>query len=278
MQVLRNAGLATTLWNVARPSMNADERWGHLQDEDNFNSYCGKLEKWEQTGRDGKRPGRGDRDDGDRAAAEQNASLTTRQVLGFLWPVQLLRERGKDIPKRLQRVQHQGKSVRGVILKEYTVGSIEICSESSKTARQVVAHDDSDRSEEAEGAFAAMQRSVQVSSVAGESGDVLLRRPKSGDGDDEMASILWGDGGFSSNSKPSSKDKESEDAPKQKKVPRIDPVSAGLNGPQKPPALFCGGQRSITSAWLLQTRDKKKGGNEARELEKGKIVLQVQQL
>ena len=182
MQVQRNAGLATTLWNVTRPSMNADERWGHLQNEDNSSSYRGKL------------------------AAEQSASLTTRQVLGFLWPVQLLRERGKDVPKRLQCVQHQGKSVRGVILQEYTVGSIEICSESSKTARkvQVVAHDDSDHSEEAEGAFAAVQRSVQVSGVEGDGGEVSLRRPKSGDGDDEMASILWGDGGFSSNSKPSS--------------------------------------------------------------------------
>ncbi|CAJ1385825.1 unnamed protein product, partial [Effrenium voratum] len=84
--------------------------------------------------------------------AETASSFETKQVVGFLWPVALLKAHGKPIPKKLQVIQHQGAPVQGAVLVENVVGAIELASTSSKTAKRVVetGRDDSDQEGEAD--------------------------------------------------------------------------------------------------------------------------------
>ena len=180
--------------------MSQSERVKFLSDDTNYEDFMKGLGEWEAKRREGEARPRGTSNGGvsrDRAEAEQSSSIMTKQVLGFLWPIQLLKEHGKDVPKRLQHITHQGKKVKGVILKEYAVGAIEITSQSSKTARRlhVMAEDNSDESGEADDVFAGMEKSLQMSTSTGESGEILLKQAKI-DSDDEMASILWGDAAF----------------------------------------------------------------------------------
>ena len=56
--------------------------------------------------------------------AEQSAGFSTKQILGFMWPIALLKKNGKDVPKgKLQSIQHMGKTVKGMILEEWTLGA-----------------------------------------------------------------------------------------------------------------------------------------------------------
>ena len=50
--------------------------------------------------------------------------MSTKQVLGYLWPIALLKRHGKAVPtgKKLQSISHQGKMVKGAILEEFAVG------------------------------------------------------------------------------------------------------------------------------------------------------------
>ena len=56
------------------------------------------------------------------ALAEQTSGFNTKEILGFLWTVALLKKHGKDVPKRLQTVQHMGKPMKGVIMDEWVLG------------------------------------------------------------------------------------------------------------------------------------------------------------
>ena len=124
--------------------------------------------------------------------------------MGYLWPVSLLKSHGKPVPKKLQSIPHMGRQVKGAILHEFVVGAIEVATQSAKKARKttIVADDTSDNDDPAS-AFASMQKSVAISSVASstEGQDIQLKCKIKGntDSDDEMAAILWGDsiiGGF----------------------------------------------------------------------------------
>ena len=50
--------------------------------------------------------------------------MSTKQVLGYMWPVALLKRHGKPVPtgKKLQSITHQGKVVKGAILEDFAVG------------------------------------------------------------------------------------------------------------------------------------------------------------
>ncbi|CAK9100915.1 Uncharacterized protein SCF082_LOCUS47201 [Durusdinium trenchii] len=69
--------------------------------------------------------------------AEQTSSFETKQVLGYLWTKQLLKKHGKPIPSKFQTIKHQGQVVKGAILEEWVVGSIEVSASSAKTAKHV---------------------------------------------------------------------------------------------------------------------------------------------
>ena len=181
-------------------AMSSTERAKHLEDEERFREYFTALQEWEELKRQGvKCPGKALAVD--RAEAEQASSVGTKQVLGYLWTVPMLRDAGREIPKKLQSVNHAGKVFKGLILKEFSVGAIEINSTSSRTARrvkQVEAADSGSSEGEAavEDTFHNMEKSLQISSSA-KDGEIVLRRPKMPvDSDDEAQLILWGDNLF----------------------------------------------------------------------------------
>lgn len=55
--------------------------------------------------------------------AEQTTGFNTKQVLGYMWPVALLKKHDREVPKKLSTIQHQGRPVKGIILEEWVVGS-----------------------------------------------------------------------------------------------------------------------------------------------------------
>ena len=56
------------------------------------------------------------------ATAEQSSAFETKQVLGYLWSVPLLKKHDKEVPRKLQSIQHQGKTIKGAILSEWVMG------------------------------------------------------------------------------------------------------------------------------------------------------------
>lgn len=54
--------------------------------------------------------------------AEESSGMSTKQLLGYMWPVALLKKHSKQVPKKLQTITHQGKQVKGLILEENVVG------------------------------------------------------------------------------------------------------------------------------------------------------------
>lgn len=60
----------------------------------------------------------------DAAYAERSSSLQTKQVLGYLWSKERLKKHQKPIPKKLQSVKHQGRTVKGAILEEFAIGAL----------------------------------------------------------------------------------------------------------------------------------------------------------
>ena len=57
--------------------------------------------------------------------AETTAGVETKEFLGYLWPVSLLKAYEKPVPKRLQSITHLGKKVRGAVLPDFVIGATE---------------------------------------------------------------------------------------------------------------------------------------------------------
>ena len=57
-----------------------------------------------------------------KTVAEQSSGFETKQVLGYLWTPALLKKHGKEVPRKLQTITHQGRQVKGVVLEEFVVG------------------------------------------------------------------------------------------------------------------------------------------------------------
>ncbi|CAK9009985.1 unnamed protein product [Durusdinium trenchii] len=107
----------------------------HLQDPQNFEKFIREHEEWCEQRRNGskRRHAEGEKT----TTAEQTSSFETKQVLGYLWTKQLLKKHGKPIPSKFQTIKHQGQVVKGAILEEWVVGSIEVSASSAKTAKHV---------------------------------------------------------------------------------------------------------------------------------------------
>ena len=152
-------------------NMSQSQRVTFLEDDGNYEQFMADLSQWEGSRRDGSIRGKAkSKEGGDRAEALQSSSITTKQVLGYFWPLQLLKEHEKPVRKRSQQIIHQGRKVKGMTLKEFAVGCIEITSESSKTARRVhVVANDSEESGDADEMFGAMQKSLQMRESLGRS-------------------------------------------------------------------------------------------------------------
>ena len=58
--------------------------------------------------------------------AEESSGVTTKQIVGYLWPIPLLKKHDRPVPpnKRLQSIQHQGKTIKGAILEEWVIGTL----------------------------------------------------------------------------------------------------------------------------------------------------------
>ena len=181
----------------AYSKLSSEERYSLLEDDDNHAEYMSGLLPWESARRQGQRRAR---KRATSVAAVSESGLETKQILGYLWPVALLKDHGKPVPKKLQSVPHMGKQVRGAVLKEWAIGCIEVSTNSSKKARQSVSVADS---EDADGpdpclAFSSLEKSVNVASSAAASDgqDIVLSKSKAkggADSDDDLAAILWGD-------------------------------------------------------------------------------------
>ena len=57
----------------------------------------------------------------------EESGISTKQVLGYMWPVALLKKHERQVPaaKKLQTIQHQGKPVKGLILEEWVIGALD---------------------------------------------------------------------------------------------------------------------------------------------------------
>eukprot|EP00439_Symbiodinium_sp_Y106_P069672 s745_g12.t1 len=178
--------------------MSTEERYEMLDNDKNHAEYMPGLEEWEGQRKSGHRRARSTskRD----VAAVSESGLETKQLVGYLWPLHILKEHGKPVPRRLQTVPHLGKQVKGAILKEWTFGCIEVSTNSSKKARQTVsvADDDNEDGPDASMAFSSLEKSVNISVAASatEGHDIVLGKAKMKGGtesDDDLASIMWGD-------------------------------------------------------------------------------------
>ena len=59
---------------------------------------------------------------------EDSSSFSTKEVLGYMWPVSLLKKHDRAVPKKLQNINHQGKVVKGVICDEWVLGALVLLS------------------------------------------------------------------------------------------------------------------------------------------------------
>ena len=59
---------------------------------------------------------------------EDSSAFATKEILGYMWPLPLLKKHEKAIPKRLQSITHQGKCVKGAILSEWALGDLSLFS------------------------------------------------------------------------------------------------------------------------------------------------------
>ena len=110
------------------------DRYTALDEDAAYGKFFEELQAWEALRRNNTRRERNFRGE---AQAVETSGLETRQVQGYLWPLPLLKQRGKDIPKRLQTIQHLGKSIKGVILPDVAVGAVEITTKSERLAQKV---------------------------------------------------------------------------------------------------------------------------------------------
>ncbi|CAE7838142.1 unnamed protein product [Symbiodinium necroappetens] len=269
--------------------MSHSQRLTYLDDDSNFEQYMEDLTKWEAGRRDGNiRLKAKSKDGGDRAEALQSSSITTKQVMGYFWPLSLLKEHDKPLPKRCQHITHQGRKIKGITLKEFAVGCIEVSSESSKTARRVhvMAHDDSDESGDADETFGAMQKSLQMSATTAESGEIQLKQAKV-DSDDELAAILFGETVIGGGNSKSSKGDDEHVSPAKKKPRKrhttTNPGDTGESATANTPAtsalpLSLSSLPALT-AFNKESRRKGHDSRTSRELEKTEaIILQCKQL
>ena len=59
----------------------------------------------------------------DATYAETSSTYSTKQVIGYFWPVDLLKKHDKPLPKKLQVISHQGQKLKGVTRDEFVVGA-----------------------------------------------------------------------------------------------------------------------------------------------------------
>ena len=162
--------------------------------------------------------------------AETRAAVSTRRLLGYLWPQALLRshnvaELWQKLPK--QTVQHFGQSITGVLRDCNTMGAIEVyeTSEVAAVRDHAVCAREQEEQEEAEDAFDNLQKSLKVSTVNQDTDDVdgdggfslkMKKAKKGAEADDFMS--LWGVsglGGASSSKGPDDDDGEARRSDKK---------------------------------------------------------------
>ncbi|CAL1150424.1 unnamed protein product, partial [Cladocopium goreaui] len=144
-----------------------------LKDPAEQSSFDSELNRWCEARRDGKRR-RGD--ETETAVVEDSTSFFTKEVLGYMWPVSLLRKHDRAVPKKLQSIVHQGKTVKGAICEDWVLGAIEVSSTSAKNAKHItqcgIGGEDDDN--DARKAYDLAQKKVRVSTAQSADGEISL--------------------------------------------------------------------------------------------------------
>eukprot|EP00435_Cladocopium_sp_Y103_P038361 s1162_g10.t1 len=261
----------------------------HLKDPKNFEKYIEGLESYCADRSDAVAGGATDA-----TFAETSSSFSTKQIVGYFWPVDLLKRHSRPLPKKLSSLTHQGRVLKGVTLEEFAVGAIEVSTTSSRGAKRLaeLAREDSDHEGEAASAFEKVQKKVRVSGTTstaedGESAEVTLKMPgKMEDDSEELHSILFGDVGKSRKEKGDSDDEQH--ASKRRATQRNRRTASGKgNGQEDSSTGFCGSNPdsaasgSAGSAWSISGANvtSKKAASESKDLDKAEaLVLSVNQL
>ena len=249
--------------------------------------YMERLHSWEENRRLGRRNRSGGSQSQSKVVAEQSTSLETRQILGYLWPKSLLKKQGVDFQqKKLTSIDHAGKTVRGLIRSDWTLGAIEITQSGARTAKRVREEGiDEDSESGGETLYGAMQNQVRARVAENgnaKSDEVQMKLPsKSSTLEDDFAQILWGGasggGGGSSSCRDPASGGEDDETDKRARLPKRGRTSAsnlpdlsGLGLGTAPTS------DTASAAGLQDTQPKpknKKQATETRELEKGEALL-----
>ena len=63
-------------------------------------------------------------DETETAVVEDSSAFSTKEVLGYMWTVNLLKKHNRSVPKKLQSIVHQGKTVKGAICEDWVLGAL----------------------------------------------------------------------------------------------------------------------------------------------------------
>ena len=189
-------------WSMSKAQLEEELR----TDPEKRKEFIEKVHRWEgeknRTG--GSRTKRAAASAYESVEARTTSALQTRMSLGWLWPTAVFtREKGrKPTKKELTRVQHQGKSVVGVLLNEAgPAGCIEVSSFGEKSVGHSVtlASSSNQTSEEIDQSYQAAAKRSCVAVATASGGNLALkqvaakrRRDDDSDNDDSILDQLWG--------------------------------------------------------------------------------------
>ena len=99
-----------------------------MQNDDTVrSSFKEKVFLWEQRRSEGKRREGGGRSSRTKVQAEESTATQTKEVLGYLWPVALLRQhKVESANKRLTTITHAGRKIKGLTRLTWVLGAIEM--------------------------------------------------------------------------------------------------------------------------------------------------------
>ncbi|CAE7265755.1 unnamed protein product [Symbiodinium microadriaticum] len=231
----------------------ADEEYSQLDakqilakiESDGQEVYDSSLQEWEKNRREGKRARSSSKRT--QVKAETRNSLTTRVLLGYLWPQALLKKHKLEhlwSKGQKQSIMHCNKNVVGILRDTSTLGAIEVYQDSQTSAVRVHQAADCESTEDADTCFRGLSKNlnVAVTSTPGDSEDaeptLQLKSKKAKFEEDDDWMSVWGISGFvgSGNSK-GSRDKddsdEEKDAAAKPKNKRAKTAPGGKTKPEK---------------------------------------------
>ncbi|CAE7797949.1 unnamed protein product [Symbiodinium sp. CCMP2592] len=203
-------------------------------DEDQA-SYDSGLTSWEESRREGGRRSRNP-DRSTQVTGEVRNAVSTKQLLGYLWPQALLKKHGLlDLWTKgpRQTIIHFGQKLTGVMREVNGVGAVEVTQDSQIAAVRAhqVCDREADEQDEADDVHQSLTKQLKL--TQDDDGNGLLKGKKKGRDDFDDFFGIWGVSGAvsSSGSKDKDNDEDATDAvqtgtPKPNKRPRKEVAKA----------------------------------------------------